>query len=218
MVLPKKSVSSGGVGVGGFRYHDLLAVGFGNLREHGGEILQRPMPVRVVGGGEYIVIQSEIVQRFRVEAHGVGVLRIREVNGHQCLRENCPDGSGAGLHQIADVPPGGFPAETAVGLIAQLHHAYVHLGVLQLLKAVRGVAVQGIGAFRRFPYRPTLWEPSAYRDRPRNRNSGNRQEASCRTGWLACRWRGRCRCRSFHRRSPGRSRRKDPPTPEPGCS
>ena len=69
------------------------------------------------------------------------------MNGHQRLRENCPDGSGAGLHQLADVPPGGFPAETAVGLIAQLHHAYVHPGVLQLPKAVRGVAVQGIGLF-----------------------------------------------------------------------
>ncbi len=42
--------------------------------EHGGEILQRPAPVRVVGGGEYIVIQSEIVPAFFVEAHGVGVL------------------------------------------------------------------------------------------------------------------------------------------------
>ena len=69
------------------------------------------------------------------------------MQGNHGFGEHLPDSLGAGGEQLLQIEPGLFAAEGAVGLVADLHHAHIHLGLLQLLEAIDGVRIEGLGLF-----------------------------------------------------------------------
>ena len=105
------------------------------------------MPVGVIGAGEHIIVKGVVAELFRVGQHGVLAFRVCEVDGNEGLGEHRPDRFGTGVHELPDVHPDGLAAEHAVGLIAQLHHAYVHPGIPERLQALGGVGAKSGGLF-----------------------------------------------------------------------
>ncbi|MBQ8556875.1 MAG: glycosyl hydrolase 53 family protein, partial [Clostridia bacterium] len=70
-----------GVGIGGLHDHDFLAIGFGDFCHHGGEILQRAVPVGIIGGGEYIVVHVVVGHLLGIGGVVADLLGIGEVQG-----------------------------------------------------------------------------------------------------------------------------------------
>ena len=118
--------------------HDLLPVGGRDVAQHGGEVLRRPVPERVVRAGEHVVVHpvpGELGGHRRVEAGalGVGVVhRDERVGVHRA------DGRAAGLEDRRAVGPRGGAGDGAVGLVADLDHLDVDAGRPELPEALGG--------------------------------------------------------------------------------
>ena len=136
---------------GGFRHHDLLAVGPGNLPQYRGQILRRAVPVGVAGGGKDIVVHTP---RRQLRGDG-GVpalpLRVGEVQRHTDvmpgLCRSLTYRSAAGVKELRQGIPGAFAAALAVGFVAHLHHTHVHAALQQRQQAAQGVVRKGLRLF-----------------------------------------------------------------------
>ena len=159
-VVPAVSVVQS-PGPGGFRYHDLLAVGVCHLLENGGQIFRGAVPVGIPGGGKDVVVYVVAVQVTRLGGIVVGSLRVGEVNRHQdrmlIFRGDLTNGRRACGEDLRLVGPAGFAADGIGGLVADLDHAHVNAAVQQGLQAVVGEGVHCLDLLVNRESRPGLW-------------------------------------------------------------
>ena len=102
------------------------------------------MPEGIVRRCEHIVIYLVSLQLLCVIFIGAALFGIGKVHRHLGLGAAFPHCRRARADQTADFRPVRFPAEAAVGLVADLHHADVHTGFLQQLQRFLCKGIQGI--------------------------------------------------------------------------
>ena len=69
------------------------------------------------------------------------------MDGDERLREDLAHGLRARAHDVLDVEPGFLSRKGAVGLVAKLHHAHVHVRVAQLFKTLLRKGIGRLGLF-----------------------------------------------------------------------
>ena len=122
----------------GLGHHDLLLI----LGRHGGklglQVLQRAVPVGVVGGGEHVVVHLVAGQHVG-ELGVVPGLGVGEVDGDEHIGIEGADRLAPRPVDGAHLGHGGLPADALGGLVADLDHGDIRPGVPDELQALGGV-------------------------------------------------------------------------------
>ena len=131
---------------GSLGHHDLLAVGIGHLLQHSGQVVQRAMPVGVVGGSKHVVVHVMVRQLLGVSRIAACCFRIGEMdsrqNGGIIFSRHRMGSIHTGRKQLGgSVPAVGSIHHTGnavIGFVADLHHAHVDPCIQQRAQAFGG--------------------------------------------------------------------------------
>ena len=78
--------------VGCFGYHNFLAIALSDIRKDLCQIIQRSVPVWVVRGRKYVVINLIIFKVFSITEIAVHIFRVGKMDCHQSFRADLPHG------------------------------------------------------------------------------------------------------------------------------
>ena len=137
----------------GLRDECFFAVCCGDIAEHGSQILQRAVPVGIVGCCEYVIIHMILMHHFRKILHIGSLFGIRKMQRDEHIRIVFADGFCTGVPElckvapdaVAPVPVGEQHAAHAGGcLVADLHHCDLRAGFAKLFQCLRSIAVDRV--------------------------------------------------------------------------